>query len=114
MTERLTAKSGEVLKQAKMTTVDFIGYKCRIEFSQYQQGTAKLQLWDVLSHAPCATATVNIPGVHLEEDEVIIKNYAENAGMLSALVRAGVVAPTGRTVPVGGSQAKIYTLIKAS
>ena len=30
-----------------------------------------------------------------------MKDYSENAGMLDALVAAGVVAPAGRAVPSG-------------
>ena len=50
---------------------------------------------------PVATATVNLPDVPLGKNQVLIKNWSENEGMLDALVAAGVVKPTGETVRSG-------------
>ena len=50
---------------------------------------------------PYAMATVNVPHAHLEEGEVLIKNYSENEGILEMLEKEGVVERTGRTVPSG-------------
>lgn len=36
-----------------------------------------------------ATATVNVPDIYLEPDEVLIKNYSENEGILELMVKAG-------------------------
>jgi len=43
--------------------------------------------------APYATATINDPDADLLENEVIIKNYSENEGVLEALEEAGIVQP---------------------
>ena len=48
-----------------------------------------------------AIATVNIPEIPLESDEVIIKDYSENEGMLKALLTAGIVAEPHRFVGSG-------------
>lgn len=45
----------------------------------------------VADHSFIASATINMPDVELKDDEVIIKDYAENEGMLDALVEAGIV-----------------------
>jgi len=51
--------------------------------------------------APFAKVTVNMPEVHLNEGEVLIKDYAENAELVAALVEAGWLLPTGREVNSG-------------
>ena len=48
---------------------------------------------------PWATATVQIGG--LNENEVAIKNYSENEGILEALVDLGVIDPPHRRVASG-------------
>lgn len=43
-----------------------------------------------------AYATVNVPEYPMNNDEVLIKDYSENEGMLQTLVDAGVISePTG-------------------
>jgi len=56
---------------------------------KYANGNPSLQLYDAVEHYPYATCTVNIPG--LGSDEVAIKNYSENEGMLDFLVSEGIV-----------------------
>lgn len=48
---------------------------------------------------PWATATAQVDG--LTGDEVAIKNYAENAGILQTLVGIGVINPPHRKIPSG-------------
>lgn len=42
-----------------------------------------------------------LDSVSMEPDEIAIKNYSENEGVLAALVTAGLVAPPHRTVQQG-------------
>ena len=82
-------------------------WDCEIVKHKYSNGRTALQLVsavdvdDVYKGEPIATATVNIPEMDLKENEVIIKDYSENEGMLEALVAAGIVVPTGRFVDSG-------------
>lgn len=62
-------------------------------------GTVSLQLVDAVDHCPYATCTVNLEG--LEPDEVAIKNYSENEGMLTFLVGEDIVEPPHRVIPSG-------------
>jgi hypothetical protein len=48
--------------------------------------------------------------VELGATECLIKDYSENAGMLEALTKAGVVTATNRTVRVGYAEATICQL----
>jgi hypothetical protein len=54
-----------------------------------RNGNVRLDLIDAVDHCPYMTATVWMDG--LAKDEVAIKNYSENAGILDCLVNEGVV-----------------------
>ncbi|MDQ2808597.1 MAG: hypothetical protein M3Z04_17065 [Chloroflexota bacterium] len=78
---------------------------------QYANGRSALRLVVATTGEPLATATRHLPGVDLAADEVVIKTYSENAGLLDALVAGGVVRPTGRTAATGFHSAPICRLL---
>ena len=82
-----------------MTIVRFRNTDCTIQKRYYGNGRVALCLVD--EDGPVATATVNLPGVKLEPNQVLIKDYSECEGLLAALVAAGVVKPTGEKVRSG-------------
>jgi hypothetical protein len=86
----------------------FAGYKATVSIGRYHDGNTRLQLW--CSDGPLATASVN-PDGPLAENEVAIKNYAENAGILDVLVNAGVVSAPIRTVRAGCMTVPVCTLL---
>jgi hypothetical protein len=91
-----------------MKNVLFRGSECLVQKRQYGNGRVALSLVD--EEGPVATATVNLPAVKLEPNQVAIKAYGENEGMLSAMVAAGVVKPTGQTVRSGFVEVPICEL----
>lgn len=68
-------------------------------------------LLESLMGEPLFTATVNIPEAILGKDEVLIKNWSENEGVLATLVNAGVVEGTGKKVPTGFVKANVCRLL---
>ncbi len=82
-----------------------------VQWGRYPNGRVAIQL--VNEEGPVATATVNVPEAELGPDEVCIKDYAENAGVLDLLVMMGVATPTGRCVPVGHTEAPVARLLVA-
>lgn len=74
-----------------MKTVKFRNWDCDVRFAKYNNGRTAIKLQDKLDGEPIATATVNLPDVMMKEDEVAIKDYSENEGMLNAFVKAGIV-----------------------
>ena len=74
--------------------VEFRGWACRVERASYG-GTDRiaLPLYAVEDGSPVAVATVNLPELALAADEVAIKDYSENEGILALLIAAGVVSP---------------------
>lgn len=80
--------------------VQFKEWACTAEFNSYQEGNAiAIELIETQTGEPVAVATVNIDG--LMHDEVAIKDYSENEGMLMALILAGIVKPPHRYVRSG-------------
>jgi hypothetical protein len=82
-----------------MTTVRFLDTDCTVQKRQYANGRVDLLLVD--EEGPVATATLNLPDVPLGKNQVLIKTWSENEGILDALVSAGVVKATGQTVRSG-------------
>jgi hypothetical protein len=82
--------------------VEFHGWACRVERASYG-GTDRiaLPLYAVEDGSPVAVATVNLPELALGADQVVIKDYSENEGMLELLVASGVVSPPLREVQSG-------------
>ncbi len=90
----------------------FKQWTCEVWVSQYQNGRPAIQLLDAMTGAPVARATVNFPDMKMAPNEVAIKDWAENEGMLDTLVAAGLVEPTGRAVLSGHVAAPICRVLK--
>jgi len=58
------------------------------------------------------TASVNVPDIPLEKDEVVIKNYSENEGIQEALINAGYIRPTKKLVQVGRVTCRVCEILK--
>ena len=95
----------------KTIEIQFNQYSCRLEIKSYRSGRPALVLNDVMDGLRVAVATVDFPDEPLADDEVVIKNWSENEGMLSTLIKAKVVEPTGRSISSGFIQAPICKLL---
>jgi len=96
-----------------MNPVRFAGLECGVECRQYPNGRVALQLvtYENGYPEPVARATINLPECDLAENEVIIKDYSENHGMLDALVDAGIVYPPERHALLDYNPAPICRLV---
>jgi hypothetical protein len=61
-------------------------------------GRPAIELFDVIEGSPYAVASVNLPHIHLEENEVLIKDYSENEGVMNFLLKNNIVTNTGKIV----------------
>lgn len=84
-----------------MKLVHFRHWECVVEKRQYRNGEPALVLNDAHTGEEIAIATVNLPDFTKRTNEVFIKDYSENAGILDALLAAGVVKATGESVQSG-------------
>jgi hypothetical protein len=74
-------------------TVQFKEWKCDIVWNKYaDNGRTAIELVDADTGEPIARATTNLPHIGLGKDEVMIKDYSENEGMVDALADAGIIA----------------------
>jgi hypothetical protein len=83
-----------------MKTVKFKKWICTIHIHHYLNGRPAIQLRsaDKLDPGPVLTATVNLPEIPIETDEVIIKDYSENEGILEVLIEAGIISEPNWTI----------------
>jgi hypothetical protein len=76
-----------------------MAWTCLVEYpGRYADGRLAIALIDARDGSPVATVTTNVPEVELAPDEVLVKDYAENAGILDVLAQAGILQATGRRV----------------
>ena len=82
-----------------------VTYTLTPRFDKYTNGRLAIILdyadeeMDML--APFAKVTVNMPDIHLNEGEVLIKDWSENEPLVEFLVEEGLLIPTGREVASG-------------
>ncbi len=89
-------------------TVEFSEWKCQVMMEKYHSGGISLRLVD--ETGPVARATVNIPGAAIAEDQILVKDYEENEGVLQALITAGLLTDTGQTLRSGNQQLHVAQL----
>lgn len=78
----------------KVITVEFLGKKLKVDKFKYRNDRVALEL--TYRGQSWVMATTNLPDEVLCIDEVIIKNYSENEGVVDALINAGVVGAVVR------------------
>ena len=93
------------------TIITIMGEEVTVYLSNYQKGNANaLQLFSVDDGYPFATASVNVG--ELEPDEVAIKDYSENEGILAELVAENVIEKPHRTQESKGFTAPVCRITK--
>lgn len=96
-----------------MSTKFMYREKVTLGWDRYLNGRPCLQLLSVepIRGELFATASTNIPEAHLEEGEILIKDWSENTGILAELVRHKIVEDTGRRVRTGHVEAAVCRLL---
>ncbi len=89
--------------------VQFLGYNCSVTITKYPNGSPKLQL--MADSLPVCTATTNVPNLTVPTGCVLIKDYAENNGVLDALIVAGIVSVPLSKVNTGYTTVNICKLL---
>jgi len=80
-----------------MLKVKFKEWNCIVNIGRYAHNDrTSISLIDEEDGQPVATATINIPEIPVRENQALIKDYSENAGMLKLLVDAEIIgSPIG-------------------
>lgn len=97
----------------KINTIKFLGYSCTVQFGEYTNGRTAIELVIKKTGEPMTVASVNLPYHHLESDEIAIKNYSENEGVLKALIAANIITQPVRFIATGFVQIPVCKLINA-
>lgn len=92
--------------------VRFKEWDCIVLVKQYPNKRTALQLIDAEDGSPVAMATVNLPAESIKQDEVIIKDYSENEGMLAALVGEGIISEPLRKIQQGFVELYVCRLLR--
>jgi hypothetical protein len=84
-----------------MKTIKHNDFELYLKEQTYATGGVALQLY-TLDHEPYMTATVNPhPPTKLSKNEVAIKDYSENEGILDVLKDAGIISKPKRAFNSG-------------
>ena len=76
-------------------------YCLSVELDEYRSGGLAVQLLEEPSQEYFTTVSVNVEGLNISDDEFVFKTYSENEGLFEAMLAAGIVEPTGRSVSLG-------------
>lgn len=82
-----------------------------IKIGTYNNRRPNIQLIDAIDGVPFMTATINVPLVDVEGDQIIIKDYSENTGVFDWLIEKNVVVPTGYYYELAFDRAPICNLL---
>jgi hypothetical protein len=94
-----------------MKIIKFKNWDCKVNFFAYSNKRTAIELSDIDDGQPIAIATINVPEIELEKDEVIIKNYSENEGILDCLIDNHILIKTGKKIEIGYVTCEICKLL---
>lgn len=79
-------------------SITFKKWNCFARLKSYSNGRIAIQLLDNISNELIAVATINLPDQFLNSNEVFIKNWSENEGILKSLQQANIIGPVIESV----------------
>ena len=94
----------------ELVQVDFGEWKCNVLMERYEHDEMSLSLVDPTDYSRICRATSNLTDSCSASNEVLIKDYAENAGVLDALVDTGLLDDTGRAIESDHSQLNVLRM----
>lgn len=101
-------------KKENKNLINWCGVICKVDTSsRYENNRQALILVNAETGEYVMVASVNIPDVELELNEIAIKNYSENAGIFELLIKEEIISDTGKRVSSGFVTCPIVKLIKS-
>lgn len=86
-------------------------YQVTLQVGKYRNGQTSLQLFDAEDGQPVATASISMPDIDLDENEIVVKDYSENEGMLDFLLQNNIVEMRSEYLEVGYNVAPVVKLL---
>lgn len=91
--------------------IRFHNYEYKVVYSRYVNNQRiAISLIDPVTHEVYLIATVNLIEEDLQYNEVAIKEWSENVGILEALIQNDIISEPHRVVNVGFTKAYICYL----
>lgn len=101
------------IKKIPMIKVKFKKWNCIAVFKKYADNhRTAIELEDEKTGEPIAIASVNLSEKTIHKNEIAIKDYSENEGMVKALTEAGIIGDLIYSVQRGFVKIGIYQLLK--
>lgn len=107
----LLTPNPSTMKEFTFQTKFGSSYQVHLTVEKYRNGQTSLQLIDANDETPVATASVSIPGVDLDENEIVVKDYSENEGMLDFLLENNIVEMRSEYLEVGYNVCPVVKLL---
>ncbi len=86
-------------------------YEVYLSFGVYRNGRTSIELLDANDGCPVMVATVNIDDVTLSGNEIIIKDYSENEGVLDFLIQNKITSRPKRWISTGWVTCPVVDLL---
>ncbi len=89
-------------KNPDLKTIKFDNQELEIKFLKYQNDQIAIKLYDNGEPRLTATVCINVPDTpnyNLDDKDVVIKNYSENAGVLEALIANNIIEKPHAELP---------------
>ncbi len=99
------------MKEFTFTTNFGSSYQVHLEKGTYRNGQTSLQLVDATDGQPVAVASVSVPTLELDENEIVVKDYSENEGMLDFLLENNIVEMRNEYIELGYNTAPVVKLL---
>lgn len=84
---------------------------CSLNFTKYACDQNALIITDEYG-APILKASVAIPEYSIADDEIFIKNWLENEGILDELIKLGIIEHTGIKLATGHVYADLCRILE--
>ena len=91
--------------------INFKGTDCILHKLKYVNGRTALELTEAETGESFLTVSKNIPTENLSSNEIIIKDYSENDGILRCLAEIGVISYPKRWITQGWVSLPICDLL---
>lgn len=92
-------------------TIKYLTHKnCSLKFGKYPCGQNALIILDELG-SPLLKASCAIPEVQIKQNQIIIKNWSENDGILDELIKNKILETSGEMVFINYVYAHICNLL---
>ncbi len=104
---------------SKLKIIKFKDWECSVHFRTYGNGRTAIELLiaendlenEDLKGEPVAVATVNCPEFPLGTNQILIKDWSENEGMLQLLIDEKIVKYLNYDHPTGYVKANLCELL---